>query len=71
MSVARHPRSKELEGVPVEEIPKISEGSPHVVDRIECGDVDIVINTPTGAGARLTWWTRLDNTGLERGCPGL
>jgi carbamoyl-phosphate synthase large subunit len=39
-------------GVPVETIPKISEGSPHVVDRIEAGDVDLVINTPTGSGAR-------------------
>ena len=39
-------------GVPVERIPKISEGSPNVVDRIEAGDVDIVINTPTGSGAR-------------------
>jgi carbamoyl-phosphate synthase large subunit len=39
-------------GVPVESIPKISEGSPNVVDRIETGDVDIVINTPTGSGAR-------------------
>ena len=39
-------------GVPVERIPKISEGSPNVVDRIEAGDVDLVINTPTGSGAR-------------------
>jgi carbamoyl-phosphate synthase large subunit len=39
-------------GVPVEAIPKISEGSPNVVDRIASGDVDIVINTPTGSGAR-------------------
>jgi carbamoyl-phosphate synthase large subunit len=39
-------------GVRVEVIPKISEGSPNVVDRIEAGDVDIVINTPTGSGAR-------------------
>jgi carbamoyl-phosphate synthase large subunit len=39
-------------GVPVEAIPKISEGSPHVVDRIEAGDVALVINTPTGSGAR-------------------
>jgi carbamoyl-phosphate synthase large subunit len=39
-------------GVPVETIPKISEGSPNVVDRIEAGDVDLVINTPTGSGAR-------------------
>jgi carbamoyl-phosphate synthase large subunit len=39
-------------GVPVDRINKVFEGSPHVVDRIEAGDVDMVINTPTGAGAR-------------------
>jgi carbamoyl-phosphate synthase large subunit len=39
-------------GVPVGRINKVFEGSPHVVDRIEAGDVDMVINTPTGAGAR-------------------
>jgi len=39
-------------GVPVERINKLSEGSPHVVERIEDGEVDMVINTPTGSGAR-------------------
>src|SRR5918911_5244035 len=39
-------------GVPVERILKVSEGSPNVVDRIAAGGVDMVINTPTGSGAR-------------------
>jgi carbamoyl-phosphate synthase large subunit len=39
-------------GIPAERIRKVAEGSPHVVDRIEAGDVDMVINTPTGSGAR-------------------
>jgi carbamoyl-phosphate synthase large subunit len=39
-------------GVPVQRLNKIGEGSPHVVDWIERGDVDIVVNTPTGVGAR-------------------
>ena len=39
-------------GVPVERIKKLSEGSPNVVERIESGEVDLVINTPTGSGAR-------------------
>jgi carbamoyl-phosphate synthase large subunit len=39
-------------GVPVTKINKIGEGSPHVVDCINSGDVDLVINTPTGSGAR-------------------
>jgi carbamoyl-phosphate synthase large subunit len=39
-------------GVPVTSINKIAEGSPHVVDYITRGEVDLVINTPTGSGAR-------------------
>jgi carbamoyl-phosphate synthase large subunit len=39
-------------GVPVRSINKIAEGSPHVVDFINNGAVDLVINTPTGRGAR-------------------
>jgi carbamoyl-phosphate synthase large subunit len=39
-------------GIPVQAINKIAEGSPHVVDYIRNGDVDLVINTPTGSGAR-------------------
>jgi carbamoyl-phosphate synthase large subunit len=39
-------------GVPVRMIKKIGEGSPNVVDCIRSGDVDLVINTPTGSGAR-------------------
>ena len=34
-------------GVPVDRLNKMGEGSPHVVDWIERGDVDIVVNTPT------------------------
>jgi carbamoyl-phosphate synthase large subunit len=39
-------------GIPAQAINKIAEGSPHVVDWIERGDVDLVINTPVGTGAR-------------------
>ena len=39
-------------GVPVQGINKIGEGSPHVVDFIRNREVDLVINTPTGSGAR-------------------
>ena len=39
-------------GVPVKGINKIAEGSPHVVDFIRNREVDLVINTPTGSGAR-------------------
>jgi carbamoyl-phosphate synthase large subunit len=39
-------------GVPVTPINKIAEGSPHVVDLIRERRCDLVINTPTGSGAR-------------------
>jgi carbamoyl-phosphate synthase large subunit len=39
-------------GVPAGRLNKIGEGSPHVLDWIERGDVDLVVNTPTGFGAR-------------------
>jgi carbamoyl-phosphate synthase large subunit len=39
-------------GVPVRRIKKIGEGSPNVVDCIRSEEVDLVINTPTGSGAR-------------------
>jgi carbamoyl-phosphate synthase large subunit len=39
-------------GVPVTAINKIGDGSPHVVDYIRNDEVDLVINTPTGSGAR-------------------
>jgi carbamoyl-phosphate synthase large subunit len=39
-------------GIPVRPINKIAEGSPHVVDYIRDREVDLVINTPTGSGAR-------------------
>jgi len=35
---------------------KIGEGSPNVADCIEAGEVDLIINTPTGSGARTDGW---------------
>jgi len=39
-------------GVPVTPISKIAEGSPNVVDLIREHSCDLVVNTPTGSGAR-------------------
>jgi len=55
-------------GVPVEAIAKLAEGSPNVVDRIEAGDVDLVINTPTGSGARADGW-EIRRAAIARGVP--
>jgi carbamoyl-phosphate synthase large subunit len=57
-------------GIPVQAINKIGEGSPHVVDWIENGDVDLVVNTPTGSGARTDGW-EIRRAAVARGIPAL
>jgi carbamoyl-phosphate synthase large subunit len=39
-------------GVPVEVVHKVHEGSPNVVDLIRGGHIDVVVNTPQGSGPR-------------------
>jgi carbamoyl-phosphate synthase large subunit len=57
-------------GVPAQAINKIAEGSPHVVDAIENGEVDMVVNTPTGSGARTDGW-EIRRAAVARGIPAL
>jgi carbamoyl-phosphate synthase large subunit len=57
-------------GVPVRPINKIGEGSPHVVDWIERGDVDLIVNTPTGFGARTDGW-EIRRSAIAHGIPCL
>jgi len=49
---------------------KVGEGSPNVVDWIENGDVDLVVNTPTGSGARSDGW-QIRRAAVTRGIPCL
>jgi carbamoyl-phosphate synthase large subunit len=46
-------RSIRRMGIPVEAINKLGEGENNVVEWIERGDVDMVVNTPSGSGARV------------------
>jgi carbamoyl-phosphate synthase large subunit len=55
-------------GIPVEGIMKVTEGSPNVVERIEAGGVDLVINTPTGSGARTDGY-EIRRAAVARGIP--
>jgi carbamoyl-phosphate synthase large subunit len=55
-------------GIPAEAINKIGEGSPHVVDCIERGQVDLVINTPVGTGARVDGY-EIRAAAIARGIP--
>jgi carbamoyl-phosphate synthase large subunit len=57
-------------GIPATLINKIAEGSPHVVDLIESGEVDLVVNTPTGSGARTDGW-EIRRAAVARGIPAL
>jgi carbamoyl-phosphate synthase large subunit len=57
-------------GIPAGELKKIGEGSPNVVDWIERGDVDLVVNTPTGSGARTDGW-EIRRAAVARGVPCL
>ena len=62
--------SIERMGIPSQEIKKIGEGSPNVVDWIERGDVDLVVNTPTGSGARTDGW-EIRRAAVAQGIPCL
>jgi carbamoyl-phosphate synthase large subunit len=56
-------------GVRVDDVlKKVGEGSPNVVDRIEAGEIALVINTPTGSGARADGW-EIRRAAVVRGIP--
>ena len=57
-------------GVPVQTLNKIGEGSPHVVDWVERGDVNLIVNTPTGSGARSDGW-EIRRAAIAHGIPCL
>ena len=65
---AGRPRRSARMGIPATTLNKIGEGSPHVVDWIERGDVDLVINTPIGSGARSDGW-EIRRAAVTRGDP--
>ncbi len=57
-------------GVPVTALNKIADGSPNVLEWIGRGEVDIVVNTPTGSGARSDGW-EIRHAAVSRGIPCL
>ncbi len=57
-------------GIPALELQKVGEGHPNVVDWIESGEVDLVVNTPTGSGARTDGW-EIRRAAVSRGVPCL
>jgi carbamoyl-phosphate synthase large subunit len=57
-------------GIPAEYVRKLGEGHPHVADLIARGEVDLVVNTPTGSGARSDGW-EIRRAAVARGVPCL
>ena len=57
-------------GIPCRELKKIGEGSPNVVDEIDAGNICLVVNTPTGSGARTDGW-EIRRAAVARGVPCL
>ena len=55
-------------GVDVEQVNKVREGRPHIVDRILDGDIHVVINTTQGA-AEIKDSFSVRRTALMRGLP--
>jgi carbamoyl-phosphate synthase large subunit len=54
--------------VPTIDVNKVTEGTPHIVDLIEEGRVDFVVNTPYGRGSRSDGY-EIRRAALEKGVP--
>ena len=54
--------------VPVEEIKKLSEGQPNIIDCMKNGDVHLIINTPSGKTGRRDE-VRMRSAAIERSVP--
>ena len=61
-------RCIEAAGIPVTSVKKIAEGSPNLIDYLKNGDVSLIINTPSGKGAR-TDEGRIRAAAVQNGVP--
>jgi carbamoyl-phosphate synthase large subunit len=55
-------------GIPVEIVKKIIEGKPNLIDHLKNGAVDLILNTPSGKGARTDEGT-IRATAVQHGVP--
>jgi carbamoyl-phosphate synthase large subunit len=62
-------RSLAAAGIQAERVNKVREGSPHLVDRIEAGDVALVINTVEPAAQSVRDSRAMRRAALQRGVP--
>jgi len=56
-------------GITVESVPKVGQGTPDVVQRLEAGDIDLVINTPGGDPESVADSAQIRKRALLRGLP--
>ncbi len=61
-------RRLEENGLPVERVKKIKEGHPNLIDHMKNGKVDLILNTPSGKGAR-TDEGRIRAAAVQHGIP--
>jgi len=62
-------RVLEAQGLAVEKVPKVGEGHPDVVERIEAGDVDLVVNTVESDPDSVRDSFAIRRAALNRGIP--
>ena len=62
-------RSLAAAGIEAETVRKVNEGSPHCVERIESGDVDVVINTASPEPEAVRDSFAIRRAALQRGIP--
>lgn len=60
---------KALSGIEVRRVLKVSEGRPNIVDHMKNGEIDLVINTPSGKKAAKTDGYFIRRTAVELGIP--
>ncbi len=58
----------EADGIPVERVKKIIEGNPNLIDHLKNDSVALILNTPSGKGAR-TDEGRIRATAVQHGVP--
>lgn len=56
------------EGIPVTKVKKIAEGHPNLIDHLKNDDVQLILNTPSGKGAR-TDEGKIRAAGVQHGVP--
>ncbi|MEQ1903991.1 MAG: carbamoyl-phosphate synthase large subunit [Pirellulaceae bacterium] len=61
-------RRLEADGIPVERVKKIIEGNPNLIDHLKNDSVALILNTPSGKGAR-TDEGRIRATAVQHGVP--